>query len=770
MAEIIPDLSSIVGNKGSTQVKLNDISKTDLTTRTLPSERTGLQRVASFLDDPIQGISDATTTLSDKLSNITPDNIKKGYDTVISTVKDTQNNKTAEPRTEILDGDQILEKLNFQPEINLLSSVQSPTYFWRLFMADESAAINTVADINDRSTVTLIETGVTGTFIKSVSIESSIGSNFKIRNTTATSFNIEIQEIGVKFFDDILLASKKLNIKNYFKSPYYLELKLRGLDDETGRQGEISRHVWRVMFIDVKTNLDGEKTTHSIKAIPSVQIAHFNQLSILQDPVSVKGETIGDILQEVFKSMNNSVKMRYGYELLKYKVSAKPYDSDSGMSVKNPLEHSIKPESLLENSQRNSEGVQISRGTDIGNIIERLFANSETAVAGLSLIQDSEALKNKDISKSISMGHKIETKVNIGDYDPITGDYEKEIEYIIIPHSVLRLLPETTTADDTIKNNTLSQDKLKYAIRKNLFVKQYDYIFTGKNTEVLAFDIQTNFQYAIASSIFGGMLTYESSTVGKKYNPVARNRLKNDLLRLTQINNKITEIKNKVENAPAPNNEEEKKKLEQAVNESNREVENYEKDKKLLIDEISKQQRELKELYKKQGFVNTLEQSNVYAEDLTEESVKNLNPLPISVFQTGEDPLFEVQDGVEASYKRGKSVYGTLLNQLYSTGVTDGSLQRVEMDIRGDPYWIGLTNLEDNKESTRQQPNFFNGEHMFVFTFKIPQGFNEDTGVLNIGEAFSGFFATMKVTSTFDGGVFTQRLEAIRIPTNKLLI
>lgn len=102
-------------------------------------------------------------------------------------------------------------------------------------------------------------------------------------------------------------------------------------------------------------------------------------------------------------------------------------------------------------------------------------------------------------------------------------------------------------------------------------------------------------------------------------------------------------------------------------------------------------------------------------------------------------------------------------------------MQRLEMDIIGDPYWLtgsGLGNFTippiPGKINLAKDGsvNYQSGEIDMAINFRTPIDINSTTGMYNMANAgpaqFSGLYRVMKVTHRFRDGQFTQTIKANR--------
>jgi hypothetical protein len=114
--------------------------------------------------------------------------------------------------------------------------------------------------------------------------------------------------------------------------------------------------------------------------------------------------------------------------------------------------------------------------------------------------------------------------------------------------------------------------------------------------------------------------------------------------------------------------------------------------------------------------------------------------------------------------------------RVFHDAITFGQdLQKIEMDIVGDPYWLtgnGLGNYTSpavpGKLNIRQDGsvNYQNGEVDMAINFRTPVDINPVTGLYNMAVAgsaqFSGIYRVQKVIHRFQNGQFTQTIKANR--------
>ena len=138
-----------------------------------------------------------------------------------------------------------------------------------------------------------------------------------------------------------------------------------------------------------------------------------------------------------------------------------------------------------------------------------------------------------------------------------------------------------------------------------------------------------------------------------------------------------------------------------------------------------------------------------------------------------------------------RGVYTTILAQLYDR--QGQHLTEIELDIKGDPYWLGLSNVERESElneyinnraaaqtgvtanfgrlvntvgraADSSYANFYDSDASFLLLFRPGDQPNEQTGYMDFKDSvfFNGIYHTIEVTHMFNNGQFTQKLRAVR--------
>jgi hypothetical protein len=164
---------------------------------------------------------------------------------------------------------------------------------------------------------------------------------------------------------------------------------------------------------------------------------------------------------------------------------------------------------------------------------------------------------------------------------------------------------------------------------------------------------------------------------------------------------------------------------------------------------------------------------NVYVEDFTSAGNNNhFKTLPISLWSGFLNVQNRASNGIQQSYHRDQSVLDSMFAQLDADEYMNGKFQTIELTIRGDPFWLGQTDIDRqiqlNKgtyydSSSQALPDYGSGnQHIFIH-FKYPLQIGDNfTPILNNCATFSGFYGVTNVVHKFSEGNFTQVLHCVR--------
>jgi hypothetical protein len=679
---------------------------------------------------------------------------------------------------------------------NLLNDYRNCTYRFKLVACKEPFPNNyemyNQRMANKDAHVIIAETGSTKYNITGVTIENKVANGWRNMNTSATNITINISEpYTSSLLDSFINACKSLYVENFMKVHYYLELSFIGYNDD----GEPVSHVgfnkpessddqsqrlkngfllYRINILNVDTEINESGSRYVITALPQNEQALNDLIFRFASPITVKGPNVGEVFKKLEEALNDDVYKRYlGRQIYRYNI--KCYDPEV-----------LKAEPKSDGDPLKVPGTddqQAGRGRTVADFIQSIIMNSKYAENFTELAENPKSYKDNFINT-----FKIYTTTeytNDAFYDPTIGDYYKIVTYHVYRYKTLLPIASKDQHDEFVKRAQKIVDELN---EKRLMVKRYDYLFTGKNSEVLAFDIRMNLNWASLTTVYSGKIRgYGAVANGQVYD-------ENQAKYLNQLHNnykqmsKIHEEYQKTRDLTSIQNDQTRQSLEESVRNALMDTGKY----SVLINKMESEKTtinpQLIEEYKKaniklntaevalQSYMSKQNLSKIasgahqkYAEDIQLNDV-TLTAMPITYHPNPQDTSNQYGMGNHGSRNEGKAVMASVFDQTY--GMMEKELQNITMDIKGDPYWLGNTELDNppnsnDAKSPNLYPSYILGDHCLLLNFKFPSGTDEDSGELIFNgkdSIFNGIYAVNHVTNTFSAGQFKQTIKASRVP------
>lgn len=122
---------------------------------------------------------------------------------------------------------------------------------------------------------------------------------------------------------------------------------------------------------------------------------------------------------------------------------------------------------------------QFAQGQSVIAIISQAIMSSDYAI---------KAVKDKEDANGRVNWFRIDCQVQLTDYDTKRGSYAKRIIYRVMPYKVHK---SVFTSPESVPDYGTLQEEL---------VKQYDYIYTGQNNDIIKFDIMLDTAFYTAIS------------------------------------------------------------------------------------------------------------------------------------------------------------------------------------------------------------------------------------------------------------------------------
>lgn len=728
---------------------------------------------------------------------------------------------------------QIMSGDDFLP--NELSELHLPTYKFKLFMTDErdlftragiGSLQNLYAALDQMPQAILAESGATAGFnISSVTMEEMVSPGFQNRNTGLTTLKITINEPnGSSFIETVAKSAQKLAISNYQNFWYFLELTFQGYTEtgetvtnalENANLPSGGRWIYQINITNCEVKMNEMGSSYDLTCRPmTLNAFEDTMVGTVPDNISVSGATIGEFMTNFATELTNKYDERYAGRIFNFAFKNRPLVGSNANIDPNSFRlqqtenDPINTLSLSQSTSGNGVTAQIPMGTRISDVIDFLWVSCEDAQKVMLDTTSPEKVQDGDEKPTFngkpyreSVVPKVEADVKVTGYDPITNCYMQDITYNIYGYYTYapNLCPSQAlnAADENQNVGGKIAAKLK---EKGYLRKKYDYRYTGLNTEVIRFDLDFNFAFASVLPRLTGWradlasvtdaerkaknpgeiqgtepteLSAQGQTTagGRPRDPIqADPSVSNDQTaaninsNLSLTNDSIEELEQKLkEEREGANDPEKIAAIERALKAA--------KDARTSLRDDAAAQRAA---YAKKRAERAAEAERVgtfFAEDesntITEPAYK------IRYRQSGDERASQAGgSGVLGHWHRGGSLTGALLNQLYAPEVN--ALVRIDLEIRGDPYWLGLSNMERRavlndvvkpEEMYSNLPNFSEGDNTFALTLRFPSNMDPETGALifRTDDVFNGLYRLNRIQHTFADGTYTQKLSATKL-------
>lgn len=743
---------------------------------------------------------------------------------------------------------------------NPLNNLRQPTYKFKLYMttehdllgAQKTTTIDDMLKILDSlPKVTIAESGVTAGFnIKDVEMTQPAGPNWasKFLMLSKSSINLTITEpLGTSLIESIFTSGNALGIRNFAKMWYYLELSFIAYNED----GSINtsplannkdftlinngRWVDQITIKNMDITIDENGSTYKLECIPFTNLAFATgEAGDTPDLLSVSGNTIGEFCTELAKALNKAWSDRYLGEIYKFDFVIHDIPNLNNPStyslVSSEPDHDPHQLSLESGSKPTAN---IAKSTSIHDIIVALYSNCKEAQKMMldtnnGLLEDDDGNTQKltlnadqgSGTGTITFNKKhyrtpivphIEPAIVITGYDPITGKYMKNITYHIWGYKTYGVNISPSQWDNATNNRDLSvaTDIVKELQENGFLRKQYQYRFTGLNTEVIRCDLSYKFAFtAEMPSLSGWRNTNESVSVHAKYNPNASKDGGSQTDQATNPN-EIARDKNPktLSTATATTTTASNNQIKTSLDALNTDIAKYTDllasttpgnnpitGKPYTKAELTQLLNNAKE--RKNGLASTVENrrnASLLADQRKRETLEKLGPTNIyaedalndnfAFDMTYSQTIDNDTDNLTGAdfpgqWDRGRSLVGALLSQM--TGNMSNNLNKIELEIRGDPYWLGFSQLDRTAVMTKgftptpltshTAPDLSQGAIHIAFVFRIPSGIDTNGAPkIRSDDVFTGVYEVVMIKNTFEGGLFKQILSCNRIDMVNLL-
>jgi len=696
---------------------------------------------------------------------------------------------------------------------NLLDEYPTSSYKLKFCVVSDRVAdmITTHEQWDQTPKEVIAESGVTVGFnIRSFEIENLCGPSYRIGLALQTNWKMTLAEpYGLSFIDRLYTLTKSMGISNHIKCKYFMELKFTG-EQEDGAIADISsRQLYRLIITDITATSNEGGTTYELEGLFDNSGPSANQISMPTGQVKIENvSTMGEFFDKLATTLNEHNKN------LDYNVNGRR------------IEYFFK----MPESWRNWKLIRTSRDparstgfdveyNDTATISFNRTSISEILVSVMSITEEgirfvlgqtgtTQNGQSRSQAQGINLAPIIDATLDFVAYDTYTKTYSMRVTYYFSEYPTTQGYSTPESIAYSQQENVQAQ-RLQSMIQEGRVNKIYNFIFTGLNTDIINFELSlSNYWAALQPKNLGENTIANFSLPPQVGNQSVAIDINNEYRKARQNREnarvKLDELVNRAKNDKSAE-------LQKLINDANaalttatatfRLFQNFDRTtfEIQFPTQSAGQQAESGIIINNRNVLNNKDireqvltaaiydkirkqtaNKDRYLEDVVPTSPVS-TPLPISSYTTNAPLIQNVSMGAEARTDesigpngerkpRSRGLLATTLDN-----VVAGDFLNINLEIRGDPYWLGIDNVISSglKRVLKPAPPklrsvsaaFGNGEIGFVLFFVTGDEPNSETGYVDFAKtswAFNGLYVAREVRSTFREGKFTQVITAAK--------
>lgn len=586
---------------------------------------------------------------------------------------------------------------------NILDNYDQVAYNLTFFLVPENNIFNN--DTSEKSRIIIAESGKDSNFyIEDLEIQQVVSPTAGTRLSYATRFTFNIIEpAGVSLLDRIYTAATNAGITNYLKAPYFIEIKFKGrTKDSSLPVGSNDSNIGQLSWIFPITVTQVETVVTSAGSEYSFVAAPSAELALTTQ----------------FGSNTSNISLY-------------------GRTVKDVFDNLSK---ILNDRESNKLLAEHTQLDEYKFEIDPYFANMKIG---------DETNINKQSQKN--------TK-----FDGVIDPSLKEISFSAntpIPQMIDNILASCREYQESAKNSITPENiKVKNYTNTKIIhrvLTENNFISVDKNRGAYT----NRYTYKIIPYELGTVILdpKEMEADGKKLVSEYKNKLilskRYDYI-FTGLNTQVINFDSKFTfswHIPIPAIGGEQKTMDQM---------NGVKAATVKTQSADTVQYKIIESKQKSFKPSAIRYISEFSADVVSNSANKNIPLSwIQANPTQQDNF------IESNNDTGKNYQNILFDQAL-VSLNNPNLVKIDLEIKGDPYWLGNPKGQATDFQSVGFVNFDRSQIFFTLRMGVPREPDENTGLIkNIKKSiYSGVYQAVTVTHKFNSGQFTQILVAIKHP------
>ena len=727
------------------------------------------------------------------------------------------------------------------------------TYYTRLTLVHP----NDVNKLDPRLGVVVAETATTGRFIVTdVSWQSKINANAATTIAMNNYGELKIYEpTGMALLDYIKASAFQVGSMNYLDCKYLLEIEIFG--ENVPKSGTPYKYIWPIMFIstDVKATVTEKGTEYNIVFCHSTHHGQTDLVQPIKETTTIPAGTIGDYFDA----------LQVELETKEFKYAAARQKAGSGAAVggSNPAaqdvfhdEYHFLVEPRIRKYAFTSKGkadanvtgawifgagalfgkynVSVRPGTPLTQQITKILQSTKDIsdlLPNRPRPVSSDAAGSSEKSKAdlqsmlgnVYQFFRVETYSVYKSFDYVRNRYAVKHVFLIYlaDQATMYQYPDELALLNKLSNKDKVLTKLKYYLQEGLLRKLYYFNYTGMNTEVLRADLQYNQSFSIPSfpviwadrnQTGSGAMNLQN--YNRRISPYAHAdnqgsaRIDIQTMQL-KAQTLTTKLKSDMQKYAKGDPEAYQRYVNRQGKQAQKDYKDIQDYLTFLNNEIAKREEEFNTQQQKVTGTSIKNRKDlfdnlVYAEDVGKDKKvwEEIYRKAIEIDYPNLIPRME-PDVIGEQVDIVKSENEKLMEKIFAVQLAPRDLVNLDMEIVGDPYWLGVPNLllngsiglskiqlpsSSEKEIRamleQRMPNiekgwatkepiwttdygvaqWYQGSQLFYFCTMMPDGgYNEDDLLtFNYNDQIVGIYQVYEVENIFKEGKWTQKLKSIR--------
>lgn len=335
-------------------------------------------------------------------------------------------------------------------------------------------------------------------YIDNLAVVNTVSPTSEGKSGTVFQVSFEVTEpFGTSFIDALITASKSLGYDNHLKAVYQMKIEFKGVDDNGDPSGAPIGYSTRIIPIHifaVELRVEAGVTTYQIQAVPATYLGLTELHGVTQEQITVTGRTVGDVIDDFFNKYNATLQTLFSEnrinqpdeyvfsraesreEIVKAKI---PYDRNS--SSQNVI--NISNVNASAPGKTNNRQITVPAGTSMQAFIEAIVR--ESTFYRNQFDADMNPIGKDGFLKTL----RTQTRLEIKNVTGGGGGNRPLYKFIWVLRDQLVSENYFRKQPDDIVSNVIP-------------VREYNYLYTGKNKDILDFNVIYRFGFYQAIPYF----------------------------------------------------------------------------------------------------------------------------------------------------------------------------------------------------------------------------------------------------------------------------